>query len=101
MAIHFGQTDIHSMEQPVIIGISSCRVSKYTDYQFSASSATYYYLNPKIPEAEESLDVFKARYEDSPPLTICKTLHKDVQQDKTRNMFSLETIMDQNPQSCR
>ncbi|GJZ46144.1 hypothetical protein Tco_0593740 [Tanacetum coccineum] len=101
MAIHFGQTDIHGMEQPVIIAISSCRVSKYTDYQLFASSATYYYLNPKIPKAKESRDLFKARYEDSPPLTICKTPHKDVQQDKTRNKFSLKTIMDQNLQSYR
>ncbi|GJY33605.1 DNA helicase [Tanacetum coccineum] len=85
-------SNIHSMEKPVIIAISSCRVSKYTDYQLSASLATYYYLNPKIPEAEESLDLFKARYEDSPPLTICKTLHKDVQQDKTRNRLGLTNL---------
>ncbi|GKA47726.1 DNA helicase [Tanacetum coccineum] len=31
MANHFGKADIHSMEQPVIIAISSCRVSKYTE----------------------------------------------------------------------
>ncbi|GKE03146.1 DNA helicase, partial [Tanacetum coccineum] len=54
MATHFGEADIHSIEQPVIIAISSCWVSKYTDYQLYGSSATYYYLNPKIPEAEES-----------------------------------------------
>ncbi|GJT84155.1 hypothetical protein Tco_1058497, partial [Tanacetum coccineum] len=42
------------MEQPVIIAVSSCRVSKYQEYQVFASSATYYYLNPNIPEAAES-----------------------------------------------
>ncbi|GJU45670.1 nucleic acid-binding, OB-fold protein [Tanacetum coccineum] len=72
-----------------------------TDYQLSGSSATYYYLNLKIPEAEESCALFKARYEDTPPLTICKYPHKDIQQDKTRNMFPLKTIMDQNPQSYK
>nr|GEV81281.1 DNA helicase [Tanacetum cinerariifolium] len=30
MANHFGEADIHSMGQPVIIAISSCRVLKYT-----------------------------------------------------------------------
>nr|GEW71462.1 hypothetical protein [Tanacetum cinerariifolium] len=44
---------------------------------------------------------FKAIYEDTPPLTIYKHPHKDVQQDKTRNMFLLKTIMDQNPQSYK
>nr|GEX56395.1 nucleic acid-binding, OB-fold protein [Tanacetum cinerariifolium] len=101
MANHFGEADINSMEQPVIIVISSCRVLKYTDCQLSASSATYYYLNPKMPEAQESRALFKARYEETPPLTIYKHPHKDVQQDKTRNMFPLKTIMDQNPQSYK
>ncbi|GJR63056.1 nucleic acid-binding, OB-fold protein [Tanacetum coccineum] len=101
MANHFGEADIHSMEQPVIIAISSCRFSKYTDYQLSGSSATYYYLNPKIPEAEELRTLFKDRYEDTPPLTICKYPHKDVLQDKTRNRFPLKMIMDQNPQSYK
>nr|GEY78024.1 DNA helicase [Tanacetum cinerariifolium] len=44
---------------------------------------------------------FKARYEYTPPLTIYKNPHKDVQQDNTRNMFPLKTIMDQNPQSYK
>nr|GFA14371.1 nucleic acid-binding, OB-fold protein [Tanacetum cinerariifolium] len=42
------------MEQPVIIAVSSCRVSTYRDYQLAASPTTYYYLNPKILEAQES-----------------------------------------------
>nr|GEZ98884.1 hypothetical protein [Tanacetum cinerariifolium] len=100
MANHFGEVDFNNMEQPVIIVISSCRVSKYTDYQLSASSAAYYYLNPKIPEAEESRTLFKAKYEDTPPLTIYKHPHKEVQQGKKRNRFPLKTIIDQ-PQSYK
>ncbi|GKC51945.1 nucleic acid-binding, OB-fold protein [Tanacetum coccineum] len=101
MANHFGEADIASMEQPMIITISSCRVSKYTDYQLSASSATYYYLNPKIPEAEELRALFKARYENTPLLTIYKYPHTDIQQDKTRNRLPLKTIIDENPQSYK
>ncbi|GJX46209.1 DNA helicase [Tanacetum coccineum] len=54
MAEHFEQADLEKMEQPVIIAVNSCRVSKYKDYQLAVSPTTYYYLNPNIPEAEES-----------------------------------------------
>ncbi|GJW08077.1 nucleic acid-binding, OB-fold protein [Tanacetum coccineum] len=54
MAEHFGQATLEKMDHPVIIAVSSCRVSKYRDYQLAASPATYYYLNPNIPEAQKS-----------------------------------------------
>ncbi|GKE10817.1 nucleic acid-binding, OB-fold protein [Tanacetum coccineum] len=54
MAEHFEHADLEKMGQPVIIALSLCRVSKYRDYQLAATPATYYYLNPNIPEAEES-----------------------------------------------
>ncbi|GJY66276.1 hypothetical protein Tco_0468514 [Tanacetum coccineum] len=44
---------------------------------------------------------FKARYEDSPPLIICKLPYQDVQQEKIRNRFPLKTIMEQNPNSYK
>ncbi|GJV07632.1 nucleic acid-binding, OB-fold protein [Tanacetum coccineum] len=66
------------------------------DYQLSTSSATYYYFNPNIPEAAKS-----PRYEDSSLLIICKIPYQDVQQAKTRNKFSLKTIMEQNPNSYK
>ncbi|GKB59261.1 hypothetical protein Tco_0915447 [Tanacetum coccineum] len=47
------------MEQPVIITVSSCRVSKYRDYQLAATPATYYYLIPNILEAETSRALYK------------------------------------------
>ncbi|GJR77269.1 reverse transcriptase domain-containing protein [Tanacetum coccineum] len=61
MAKHFEQADIKNMEQPVITAVSSCRVSKYRDYQLSSSSTTYYYLNSKIPEGAESRAIRLAR----------------------------------------
>ncbi|GJU19739.1 DNA helicase [Tanacetum coccineum] len=36
MAEHFGEADLASMKQLVIIAISSCRVSKYTDLSLDA-----------------------------------------------------------------
>ncbi|GKB17404.1 hypothetical protein Tco_0851327, partial [Tanacetum coccineum] len=90
-----------NMEQLVIIAVSSCRVSKYREYQVFASSTTYYYLNLNIPEAAESRALFKARYQDSPSLIISKFPHQDVQQEKTRNKFPLKMIMEHNPNSYK
>ncbi|GJS55386.1 dynamin-related protein 3A-like protein [Tanacetum coccineum] len=54
MAESFNKSILDTLEQPVIVAVSSCRVSKYKDYQFSATLATYHYLNPNIPEADQS-----------------------------------------------
>nr|GEV11957.1 hypothetical protein [Tanacetum cinerariifolium] len=64
------------MEQPVIIAVNSCHVSKYRDYQLAATLTTYYYLNPNIPEAETSCALYKVK-------------------------FLLKTLMEQNPQSYK
>nr|GEV06050.1 nucleic acid-binding, OB-fold protein [Tanacetum cinerariifolium] len=54
MAEHCAEADLKKTEQPVIIVVSFCHVSKYRDYQLAATPATYYYLNSNIPEAETS-----------------------------------------------
>ncbi|GJT06813.1 replication protein A 70 kDa DNA-binding subunit [Tanacetum coccineum] len=97
MAEHFGLADFQKMQQLVIIAVSSSRVSKYRDYQLAASPTTYYYLNLNIPEAEESRAVFKSRYEETPPLIICKLPYQDIEKEKLRNRYLLKTIMEQNP----
>ncbi|GJX47152.1 DNA helicase [Tanacetum coccineum] len=101
MAEHFEQADLQNMEQPIIIAVSSCRVSKYRDYQLAASPATYYYLNPNIPEAAESRQLFKAIHQQTPPLIICKFLYKDTEKEKLRNRYPLKTLMGQNPLSYK
>ena len=78
MARRFEDAKLDMMHQPIIIAVSSYRVSKYrgiyslqnlyvkkkdittktstiiVDYLLSAKPTTYYYLNPNIPEAEQS-----------------------------------------------
>ncbi|GKF15494.1 nucleic acid-binding, OB-fold protein [Tanacetum coccineum] len=54
MAESFNKSILDTLEQPMIVAVSSCRVSKYRDYQFSVTPATYHYLNPNIPEADQS-----------------------------------------------
>lgn len=53
---------LETMEQPVIIAVSSCQVTKYKDYQLSATPATYFYLNPNIPEVDQSRAAYRAKY---------------------------------------
>ncbi|GKB22293.1 DNA helicase, partial [Tanacetum coccineum] len=52
LAKQFNKEEIEKLSRPIIIAVSSCRVSKYKDLQLSATSATYYYINPQTPEAE-------------------------------------------------
>nr|GEU72572.1 DNA helicase [Tanacetum cinerariifolium] len=101
MEEHFEKADREKMEQPVITAVSSCRVSKYKDYQLTATSATYYYLNPIIPEAEESRALYKAKYQENPPLIFYKYSYKDIQQEKLGNRFPLQKITEQNPKSYK
>nr|GEZ65571.1 nucleic acid-binding, OB-fold protein [Tanacetum cinerariifolium] len=56
MARSFKKSDYDAMEKPVIIAVSSCKVSLYgSTLQLSATTATHYYLNPDIPNLEEYL----------------------------------------------
>ncbi|PWA93994.1 helitron helicase-like domain-containing protein [Artemisia annua] len=45
--------EIDRLERPIIIAVTSCKVSKYYNkLQLSSTPATYYYINPKIPQLE-------------------------------------------------
>ena len=54
LAETFKKDEIDKLERPITIAVSSCRVSKYRNkLQLSSTTATYYYINPKIPELEQ------------------------------------------------
>ncbi|GKA92198.1 DNA helicase [Tanacetum coccineum] len=55
-----------------------------TDLQLSATSATYYYINPQTPEAEYAYTEY--RYE-------------NLEQEKLRNRQTLHTLIQQNPET--
>ncbi|GKE15148.1 DNA helicase, partial [Tanacetum coccineum] len=52
LAKQFNKEEIEKLLRPIIIAVSSCKVPKYRDLQLSATSATYYYINPQTPEAK-------------------------------------------------
>nr|GEX52641.1 helitron helicase-like domain-containing protein [Tanacetum cinerariifolium] len=66
LAKQFNKEEIEKLSRPIIIAVSSCRVSKYRDLQLSATFATYYYINPETPEAEYAYTEFKKRYDMNP-----------------------------------
>ncbi|GKD76877.1 hypothetical protein Tco_1339498 [Tanacetum coccineum] len=72
-----------------------------TDYQLAASSATYYYLNLKIPEVKGSRALYKAMYQATPPLTIRKAPYEDATKEKLRNRYPLKTTMEQDPDTYK
>ncbi|GJT39686.1 nucleic acid-binding, OB-fold protein [Tanacetum coccineum] len=69
----FNKEEIEKLSRPIIIAVSSCKVSKYR-----ATFATYYYINPQTPEAEY-------RYE-------------NLEQEKLKNKQTLHTLIQQNPE---
>ncbi|GJZ24914.1 hypothetical protein Tco_0562373, partial [Tanacetum coccineum] len=53
---HFQKAEYELMEKPVIIAVSSCKDTEFANtLQLTASSATFYYLNPEIPELDHLL----------------------------------------------
>ncbi|PWA13631.1 hypothetical protein CTI12_AA631960 [Artemisia annua] len=53
LAETFKKDEIDRLEKPIIIAVTSCKVSKYYNkLQLSSTPATYYYINPKIPQLE-------------------------------------------------
>ena len=54
LAETFKKDEIDALEKPVIIAVTSCRVSRFRNQmQLSSTAATYYYINPIIPELEQ------------------------------------------------
>ncbi|GKE03641.1 nucleic acid-binding, OB-fold protein, partial [Tanacetum coccineum] len=97
LATQFNKEEIEKLPPPIIIVVSSCRVTKYRDVQLSATPATYYYINPKNQEAENAYKMFKEKYSLNPPLQVTKYRYDDPEQEKTRNRQTLYTLLQQDP----
>ncbi|GJT48529.1 DNA helicase [Tanacetum coccineum] len=89
LAKQFKKDEIEQLPRPIIIVVSSCRVSKYRDVQLETTPATFYYINPQTKEAADAYTMFKEKYEFNPPLQVCKYRYVDPEQEKTRNRQTL------------
>nr|GEV25180.1 DNA helicase [Tanacetum cinerariifolium] len=81
LAKQFNKEEIEKLSRPVIIAVSSCRVTKYkdTDVQLAATPTTYYYINPQTREDENAYTMFKGKYNLNPPLQVSKNRYDDLE----------------------
>ncbi|GJU76322.1 DNA helicase [Tanacetum coccineum] len=102
-AKQFNKQEIDKLPHPIIIAVSSCRVSKYRggDVQLVATPATHYYINPRFGEAADAYTMFKEKYNQNPPLRVINYRYQDPEQEKARNRQTLYILLQQNPTSFK
>nr|GEZ87403.1 replication protein A 70 kDa DNA-binding subunit [Tanacetum cinerariifolium] len=84
MAKNFQKEAFDRMKKPVIIVVSSCKVTEYANnLQLSSSPATFYYLNPDIPELEQLIADMM------------------IQRKKKPERLPLSTLLQENPDSYK
>ncbi|PWA87133.1 nucleic acid-binding, OB-fold protein [Artemisia annua] len=94
LAESFNKEAIDAMEKPVIIAVSSCRVSRFrNNLQLSATPATYYYIDPDIPELQQYKAEYREAFNLNPPLQIIRKAFKDKEREKLRNRYPLAVLM--------
>ncbi|GKC61957.1 hypothetical protein Tco_1089555 [Tanacetum coccineum] len=101
MATEFNREEFEKMEEPVIFAISSYKSNVYGGIQLSGTLATYYYFNLEIPGLEELREQYRQRLNLNPPLQISKERCSDINAEKNRNRFPLNTLLQQNPDGYR
>ncbi|GJV82619.1 DNA helicase, partial [Tanacetum coccineum] len=97
----FIKDEIEKLPRPIIIAVSSCRISKYRDVKLETTPSTFYYINSQTQEAANAYTIFKERYEFNPPLQVYKYRYVDPEQEKTRNWQTLYTLLQQDPTSYK
>ncbi|PWA69687.1 nucleic acid-binding, OB-fold protein [Artemisia annua] len=96
LAETFNKQGIDALEKPVIIAVSSCRVSRFrNNLELSSTPATYYYIDPDIPELEQYKAEYRSAFNLIPPLPVIRQPFKDKEQEKFRNRFPLADLMPQ------
>nr|GEV84765.1 DNA helicase [Tanacetum cinerariifolium] len=101
LAKQFKKDEIEQLLRPIIIIVSSCRVTKYKDVQLETAPATFYYINLQTKEAADAYIMFKEKYEFNPPLQVSIYRYVDPEQKKTRYRQTLYTLLQQDPTSFK
>ncbi|PWA81791.1 hypothetical protein CTI12_AA184760 [Artemisia annua] len=98
LAESFPKEKIDALEKPILIAVSSCRVSRFrNNMQLSSTPATYYYINPDIPELEQYRAEYKAMFDINQPLQIIRHPYQDKEQEKMRNRIPFSKLLTENP----
>ncbi|PWA64002.1 nucleic acid-binding, OB-fold protein [Artemisia annua] len=100
LAETFKKDKIDKLEKPVIIIVSSCRVSRYYNkLQLSSTPATYYYINPRITQLEQYQAEYRQLFNLNPPLNIVRQPYQDIEKERMRNRFPLAVLLTQTPKT--
>nr|GEV26426.1 hypothetical protein [Tanacetum cinerariifolium] len=83
-----------NMPKPVVIAVSSTWATRKN----GATPATYYYLNPNIPEATYILNVYAEFINPMDALEIQQQPYNEESQEQMRNRYFIETLLNVNPQ---
>ncbi|PWA96207.1 replication protein A 70 kDa DNA-binding subunit B [Artemisia annua] len=98
LAEKFNKEGIDALERPIIIAVSSCRVSRYNNnLQLQSTAATYFYINPRIPQLEQYRAEYRELHNLRPPLQIIKQAFQDKDKEKTRNRIPLADLIQEKP----
>nr|GEW84924.1 hypothetical protein [Tanacetum cinerariifolium] len=89
LAEGFDIDEYAKLQKPVIIAVS---------LQLSATSATYYYLNLNIPEANHILSVLAGLINPIPTLEIQKAPYTSQEEEQMINRHTIESLLTVNPQ---
>ncbi|PWA91711.1 hypothetical protein CTI12_AA088610 [Artemisia annua] len=116
LAEAFKKDEIDRLERPILIAITSCRVTRFrNNLQLSSTPASYYYINPRIPQLEEyraqylflilylidsyACNRYKEMFNLKPPLEIVRQPYKDREKEKFRNRFPLALLLSHTPKT--
>ncbi|PWA73217.1 nucleic acid-binding, OB-fold protein [Artemisia annua] len=94
LAKSFKKEEIDALQKPVLIAVSSCRINRYRNtLQLQSTPATYYYINPKIPELDQYLQEYRALFNINPPLQIVRHPYQDKEQEKNEKQDTFECVI--------
>ncbi|PWA89772.1 helitron helicase-like domain-containing protein [Artemisia annua] len=100
LAETFKKYEIDRLEKPVIMAVSSCQVTRYHNkLQLQSTAATYYYINPKIPQLDQYRAQYKELFNLNPLLEIVRQPYQDKEKEKTRIRFPLAVLLKESPKT--
>ncbi|XP_071695801.1 uncharacterized protein [Rutidosis leptorrhynchoides] len=94
-ATSFPIDEYESHTKPVLIAVSSCWPNIFTGtgmVQLKPTPATYYYLNPNIPEYQNSISAYRELFSQKPMLLADKNRRQDPQEEQRRNRITLQEL---------
>ncbi|GKB68902.1 DNA helicase [Tanacetum coccineum] len=99
MAEKFDMDAYAEMPKPVVIAVTSRWVTtRYGGLQITSTLATYYYLNPNIPEVHHILSVYADFINPTDALEIQSQPRRTDEEERMRNRYSIESLLSVNPQ---